>query len=132
MDFIYSVKKADVHMRSNTKEAVEARRAAWKQRVQDELSRMVELLKARPNVKKVILFGSFARGNPRWRSDVDLVVVQQTDRRFMDRLGDLLLYLHPTVGCDILAYTPEEWEELSRKRKFLQHIRMEGVVLYDA
>lgn len=119
-------------MRSNSKEAVLARRAAWKQRVQDELSRIVELLKARPDVRKVILFGSFARGTPRWRSDLDLVVVQQTDRRFLDRLGDLLLHLHPRVGCDILVYTPEEWEELSQKRKFLRHVRLEGVVLYES
>lgn len=119
-------------MRSNIKETVEARRAAWKQHVQTELGRIVKLLKVRPDVKKVTLFGSFARGNPRWRSDIDLVVIQETNARFLDRLGDLLLYLQPNVECDILAYTPEEWKELCGKRRFLQHIEKEGVVLYDA
>jgi predicted nucleotidyltransferase len=35
----------------------------------------VEELRARPEVQGVLLFGSWARGNPRPRSDVDLVVI---------------------------------------------------------
>jgi hypothetical protein len=41
--------------------------------------------------EKIILFGSLARGQEDEESDVDLIVVYQTSKRFMDRLRDLYL-----------------------------------------
>lgn len=36
--------------------------------------------------RHIILFGSYARGNPRADSDVDLLVITDTSERFLDRL----------------------------------------------
>lgn len=105
-------------MRSNAKADVEARRDAWLARLQAELDRMLELLKARPDVEQVILFGSLARKQAGARSDLDLVIIQDTPKRFLDRLADFYAYLGPRVEADILVYTPDEWNTLPEKRFF--------------
>ncbi|MBN1772492.1 MAG: hypothetical protein JXB32_14580 [Deltaproteobacteria bacterium] len=46
------------------------------------------VLSGREDVVRVILFESTARGRIAARSDVDLVVVQRTERRFLDRLDE--------------------------------------------
>ncbi|MGQ9815929.1 MAG: nucleotidyltransferase family protein, partial [Candidatus Roseilinea sp.] len=37
-------------------------------------------------VQKAIAFGSFGRGEPSPRSDLDLLLIQNTDKRFFDPL----------------------------------------------
>lgn len=37
--------------------------------------------------ERVILFGSFARNTQTRKSDVDLIVIKQTDKRFFDPVG---------------------------------------------
>ena len=119
-------------MRRNDKASVEARRAEWRGRLQAEMDRIADVLSRRPDVRKVIVFGSMARGETRWRSDLDLVIVQRTGKRFLDRLGEFYGALAPRVGTDLLVYTPEEWEELRQNRAFQRRIDREGKVLYDA
>jgi hypothetical protein len=40
-------------------------------------------------VRKVLLFGSLARGDARDHSDIDMIVVKDTQLRFLDRLDEL-------------------------------------------
>lgn len=83
--------------------------------------------------EKIILFGSAARGEQDCFSDVDLIVVYQTPKRFLDRLGELqaaLGYGIP-IAVDMLAYTPEELDRLLQERAFIQNAVREGVVLYE-
>lgn len=50
-----------------------------------KLNKIRELLSpvfARNNVKKVILFGSFARGLETRKSDLDLMIIMETEKRF--------------------------------------------------
>jgi predicted nucleotidyltransferase len=63
----------------------------------------------RSRVQKAIVFGSFARGEASRHSDLDLILVQQTDRRFLDRYDGLLCELSravPERDLDVLIYTP--------------------------
>jgi predicted nucleotidyltransferase len=65
-------------------------------------------------------------------SDIDLVVVKETDRRFLDRTKNVLQLLQPRVGVDVLVYTPQEFERLARERNFVRtEIRGKGRVLYE-
>jgi predicted nucleotidyltransferase len=93
---------------------------------------MRDVLAGRPDVERVILFGSAARGEISPRSDVDLIIVQRTDRRFLDRLDEMYRLLLPAVGCDILVYTPEEFERLRTERPFVRRAVAEGVCLHAA
>jgi len=110
-----------------TRSAVEARRL----RLEDQLSRLLPDL-PKWGVKKVILFGSFARGEARSRSDLDLLIIQETSKRFLDRLDMFYKLIDPQVAVDILVYTPEEFERMRAQSPFIQHILKEGRILYEA
>ena len=95
--------------------------------------RLIPLFR-RYNIQKAILFGSFARGEPSRRSDLDLILIQETDRRFLDRYEGLLLELGkqiPDRDLDLLIYTPEELKRLS-DRPFIAGALREGKVIYES
>jgi len=60
----------------------------------------------------VILFGSYAKGRATMGSDIDLVVVRETDRP-LPRRGDDIRPLLATslVRVDLHVFTPDEMEE---------------------
>lgn len=82
--------------------------------------------------EKIILFGSWAKGKEDSYSDIDLIFVWNTKKRFLDRLADLYDRWSLSVGVDILAYTPEEFKKmLEEKNPFLEKAIAEGIVLYE-
>ncbi|GFN23145.1 nucleotidyltransferase domain-containing protein [Thermanaeromonas sp. C210] len=83
-------------------------------------------------VQKVILFGSLGKGRVHSGSDLDLLVVWDTELRFMDRLDVIYRTVSPAVALDLLVYTPEEFAELVRTRPFIRQIVNEGKILYEA
>ncbi len=85
-------------------------------------------------IRKAILFGSLARGEATRHSDVDLILIQQTDRRFLERYDGLLLDLNkalPHRSVDVLIYTPAELERIAN-RPFIAQALKEGKVLYES
>lgn len=103
----------------------------WRQLLEEELQRYITLLVDYYTPAKIILFGSLAAGQTRLWSDIDLVVVTDTDQRFLDRTKEALLLLRPRVGIDVLIYTPEEFERLRQERPFFQKEILKGKVLYE-
>jgi predicted nucleotidyltransferase len=96
-----------------------------------ELQRYLLLLREHYQPERVMLFGSLATGETGEWSDIDLVIVKETTRRFLDRVADVMRLLRPNVGVDILVYTPEEFETLCRERAFVRdEILGKGEVLY--
>jgi uncharacterized protein len=94
-----------------------------------ELERILNRLKKDPSVRKVLLFGSLARGDARDHSDIDLIVVKDTQMRFLDRLDEF--YDDARDAMDILVYTPQEFEEM-KERPFVKRALREGKMLYEA
>ena len=108
--------------------ATAARRAL----LEAELARYVRILREQYAPQRILLFGSLASGQVDEWSDVDMVIVKETNRRFLDRIRDVMQLLQPQVGMDILVYTPEEFAQLSRERPFVrQEILQKGRVLYE-
>jgi predicted nucleotidyltransferase len=88
----------------------------------------------RYGILKAIVFGSVARGEPSPHSDVDLILIQQTTRRFLDRYEGILLELNqaiPHAAVEALIYTPEEMERM-RERRFVATALREGKVIYES
>ena len=111
---------------------IEMDESTWTANLEAELSRVVKHIVERSSPQKIILFGSFAQGDARIWSDLDLVVIKETDEDFLDRSRDLLAGIMPRVGLDILVYTPEEFQQLCQERKFFQkEIVEKGKVLYE-
>lgn len=109
-----------------------AARERQRARLEAALPAMVERLKAL-GARRVILFGSLARGDVGKRSDLDLIVVLDAPGRFLDRLALVDEALRDRdVALDALVYTSEEFALLSRARPFLRRALREGRVLYAA
>jgi predicted nucleotidyltransferase len=83
------------------------------------------------NPEKIILFGSFLRGNQDEFSDIDLVIVYKTSKTFLNRLKELYLKWDIPKAVDILAYTPEEFQDMLKENTFIQNIVNTGEILYE-
>ena len=61
---------------------------------------------------QVILFGSMARGRVEEWSDLDLLIVKETDEPFLERSVRVALLCRAPVGVDYLVYTPAELAQM--------------------
>lgn len=95
-----------------------------------ELDQIVDQLRAM-DARRIILFGSRARGRVRRESDIDLMVIMDDGRTFKERMRDIYVRLETDADVDFLAYSPEEFERI-RRRSFFRRVLAEGVVLYEA
>lgn len=90
---------------------------------------LVEKLKP----KKIILFGSFARGDFSEGSDIDLIVVGGWNESFLDRIKVLLELNVENLPLEPLGYTEEEFDRMIREENpFILNVLNEGIVLYNA
>jgi len=83
--------------------------------------------------KRIVLFGSHARGDADQESDLDLFIEMETSLRPPDRAIEVasVFGLHPWP-MDILVYTPEEVKRLKAIHgTLLEEIESEGKVLYE-
>ena len=82
--------------------------------------------------EKIILFGSFAYGQPTIDSDVDLLIIMNTHLRPLDRMRQASAVLDPRpFPVDIVVRTPAEIaERLEIKDCFIEEIMTKGKVLY--
>jgi len=85
------------------------------------------------HASRVILFGSYARGEATDRSDVDLMVVAQTDLPPHKRAVGLYKQFRPyPFGMDIVVYTPQEVEDGKKSAlTFVSTVLREGKTLYE-
>lgn len=82
---------------------------------------------------KVILFGSYAEGQPTEDSDVDFFVIADFQGRTVDKSVDVRMQLNPSFPMDLLIRTPEMIRKrLSMQDPFIDRILTEGKVLYEA
>lgn len=103
-----------------------------------ELGRFVGIASEEFGADRVVVFGSLARAMDEgaqalneW-SDLDIVVVADTQLSFYERSKALLLRVRPRVGADVFVYTPTEWKELEAFRLFVRSEMMgRGKVVYE-
>jgi predicted nucleotidyltransferase len=86
--------------------------------------------------EKIILFGSYAWGEPGPDSDVDLFIVKETVERARDRrvrVKELLWDKGSRVPIDVIVITPTELNQrLSIRDRFCELIVRNGEALYAA
>ena len=83
--------------------------------------------------EKILLFGSFAYGEPTPDSDVDLFIVMKTSLRPVDRVRRVSAVLDPRpFPIDIIVRTPAELAEQLRVNDcFIREIVDKGKVVYE-
>lgn len=86
--------------------------------------------KFRPD--KIILFGSYAKGNPSFASDVDLLVIMDTKQSTWDLAVEISLAVKHTFPMDIIVRTPQEIANRLRDGDvFITNIMETGKVIYE-
>ncbi len=99
--------------------------------VAETLPGVIERLVAALNPHKIILFGSYAYGHPTPDSDVDLLVVWDTDLPPRERVKAVSRLMYPRpFPVDILVKTRAELESELPRNFFLREIVTRGRVLY--
>jgi len=97
--------------------------------IDEVVRRIVETIQP----KKIILFGSRARGDAQSDSDLDLLVIADSTQPRYRRSAALYGVLSDILApMDILVYSPEEVEEWKNVRQaFVTTAVREGKVLYE-
>lgn len=83
--------------------------------------------------KRIVLFGSHARGDAGPDSDLDLMIEMETDLPFLERsLAVDRLFRHRLWALDAVVYTPAEvLRDANRPGTLLSMIESEARTLYD-
>jgi len=80
-------------------------------------------------IEKIILFGSYARGDTDEYSDLDLILIKNTTKRFVERLVEVPLL---PVHADVFVYTPEEFEQMrENENPFILSAIESAKVIYE-
>ncbi len=98
----------------------------------DEIREVAGRIAREFHPEKIILFGSYATGNPGPDSDVDLLVLLPFETRNFHQSLLILNRVNPAFPIDLLARRPEDTDRRYAEgdpliREALDH----GVVLYD-
>ena len=100
------------------------------------VKRILEKLITEYSPEKVILFGSYAWGDPGPDSDIDLLIIKETSDRFIDRCAkvqDILTGTHRGYPVETLVLTPEEVQNrIAIGDSFIGEILDRGEALYAA
>ncbi|MEW6777141.1 MAG: nucleotidyltransferase domain-containing protein [Bdellovibrionota bacterium] len=101
---------------------------------QATIQKAVEILRDAARPRKIILFGSYARGDAREGSDLDFLVVEDrvaSRRREMVRLDDALGKLR--IPADVLVASREQFDEGKDCRGTVYHqAARHGRVVYES
>ena len=98
----------------------------------NEINDKVQVIVRKYRPDKIILFGSHAQGKTSPDSDVDLLVIIDTEQATWDLAVEISLALKHSFPMDIIVRTPQE---IARRLKygdfFIKNIIEQGKVLYE-
>jgi len=90
-----------------------------REKIYEQLRQFARLLKTKHKVKKVYLYGSFARGDFNEGSDIDLIIVGEFDGKMPQRINKILDLT--SLPVEPLVYSEAEFEQM-KERAFLKEV----------
>ena len=98
-----------------------------------KIQEMLSAVFKETKVKKAVLFGSYSRNSQTRKSDFDLMIITETDKRFFDRYEqfDKIHEIINDRAVDMLIYTSDELARISH-RPFIKRILLEGKTIYES
>ena len=99
----------------------------------EAVNQVVETIRDGYGPERIILFGSRIWGGADADSDLDVLVIKESDQREIERIRDVSRLLRPRpLPLDILVKTPEEIRErLAMGDGFIKEILDKGRVAYE-
>jgi len=99
-----------------------------------QIGKIIKKIVDNYNPEKIILFGSYAYGHPTENSDLDLLVVKNSDLPRYKRAREIrkCLWGITDIPKDIIVYTQKEiddWEKV--EEAFITSVLKKGKVLYE-
>jgi len=95
-----------------------------------EINTIKEQIINKYSPRKIILFGSQAKGTAGNKSDIDLCIIKDTENK-RDLTTDIYLNVESTKPFDLIIYTESEWNECIEDRTSFAHlIHNKGVEIY--
>ena len=84
--------------------------------------------------KKIILFGSRARGDFLEDSDYDILIVSEyfEGMHYHDRIVGMLSLMKKSLPIDLICMTPKEFNKKKRELSIVREADKEGKVLFTA
>ncbi len=103
---------------------------------QEEIKRITDVIRDKYKPEKIILFGSAARGEVRKDSDIDLLIIKDSDKKRHQRCAEVHTLLDNTprrYPFEPIVMTPAEFARgQAEERYFIREILKDGKVLYEA
>ena len=101
--------------------------------IKAEIEKYVDFISSLPGVLRIYLFGSYASGESRKTSDIDLMIVVENNldpfkTAYMIRRG----LTDTNYALDIVVNRLSAFEEASAKSSFQKSVKENGVLLYAA
>ncbi|MBA3063153.1 nucleotidyltransferase domain-containing protein [bacterium] len=99
---------------------------------QEEINEVIDRIVKNINPEKIILFGSYASGNPSEDSDLDILIVKEMRIPRYKRTREVKKHLRGMkIPIDVIVYTKKEikeWEDT--KTAFINQAIKQGKILY--
>jgi uncharacterized protein len=83
--------------------------------------------------EKILLFGSYAYGEPSLDSDVDILIIIPFEGRNPEKATEIWLETKPDFPVDVMVRKPEEINHrLELGDPFIHEIFQNGILLYES
>jgi len=98
------------------------------QELSNKLKDLAQVLRRKFSASKIIVFGSFARGDLNEGSDIDLIIVGDFKAKFHKRIQDVIGLTD--LPIEPLCYTEEEFRTMmANKNSFISEVMKDGVMI---
>jgi len=100
-----------------------------KEKIDGKTMKYLREFKKKTGVEKIVVFGSYARGNPTKDSDMDLILVSKKYEKkdFPSRCKGLWLKWNLGVPVDFLPFTPKEFKKYSKETSIVTEALKHGI-----
>lgn len=96
-----------------------------------EVNNIANQIKEKYKPDKIILFGSSAKGNVTENSDIDMLIIKDTNKRRVERIREVLSIVDYDIPFEPVVFTNEELQKrLALNDFFIKNILKEGKILY--
>jgi predicted nucleotidyltransferase len=100
-----------------------------------EIKQIVSLITSKITPERIILFGSYARGDYKVNSDIDILIIMKNlknEREITGLLYKSLLNENINIPVDLIAVDDEKYNNLKNKNGYIyKTIEKEGKIIYE-